>query len=351
MKADAKRGFVSGFDFRRSQAQRAATHELVASGSALTGSYLAMNAAATLLAGFGLLQNSPAVIIGAMLIAMLFGPLVGIALGLAEANLSLLGRSLLGEIVGAAWVLAIGYLVGMASLKLSLGSEILSRTSPNILDLLIGLVGGIAGGFTYVSTGLSGVVVGVAIATALVPPLTSCGILLAHRLPGLAAGAFLLFLANFTAIVIGAMIIFWLAGHRPHAADYAHKVLAPRLIALLLLAILSVHFTATFRRTVAQSLLESAIRKTLSTEIGKTPGARLVSVTLAPNRGATIARVVVRTPQPISPERVAFLNDLVNRVAGTAVELHVRSVMTAEATREGFVYEPQSWPSEDTSEH
>ena len=70
---------------------------MVASGSALTGAYLAMNAAATMLAGFGLLQNSPAVIIGAMLIAMLFGPLVGIALGLAEANLSLLGRSLLGE--------------------------------------------------------------------------------------------------------------------------------------------------------------------------------------------------------------------------------------------------------------
>src|SRR5215469_2178894 len=351
MKADAKWGFVSRFDFRRNEAQRSATHELVASGSALTGSYLAMNAAATLLAGFGLLQNSPAVIIGAMLIAMLFGPLVGIALGLAEANLSLLGRSLLGEIVGAAWVLAIGYLVGMASLKLSLGSEILSRTSPNILDLLIGLVGGIAGGFTYVSTGLSGVIVGVAIATALVPPLTSCGILLAHHLPGLAAGAFLLFLANFTAIVIGAMIVFWLAGHRPHAADYAHKVLAPRLIALLLLAVLSVHFTATFRRTIAQSLLESAIRKTLSTEIGKTPGARLLSVALAPGRGVTVAQVVVRTPQPVSPERVAFLNDLVNRVAGTAVELQVRSVMTAEATREGFVYEPQSWPTDDTSGH
>src|SRR5215469_2935653 len=146
MKADAKRGFVSGFDFRRSQAQRAATHELVASGSALTGSYLAMNAAATLLAGFGLLQNSPAVIIGAMLIAMLFGPLVGIALGLAEANIPLLARSLVSEIAGAAWVLAIGCAVGMASHNLSMGSEILSRTSPNILDLLIGLVGGIAGG-------------------------------------------------------------------------------------------------------------------------------------------------------------------------------------------------------------
>jgi uncharacterized hydrophobic protein (TIGR00271 family) len=308
-----------------------------------------MNAAATLLAGFGLLQNSPAVIIGAMLVAMLYGPLVGIALGLAEANLPVLGRSLRTEIAGAVWVLAVSYVIGMASRNVSIGTEILSRTSPNILDLLIGLVGGIAGAFTFTATGLTGVIVGVAIATALVPPLTSCGILLAHHLPGLAAGAFLLFLANFTAIVIGAMVVFWLAGHRSYAAPYAHKVLAPRLMALVLLAVLAVHFSMTFRRTIAQSLLESAIRKTLSSEIGRTPGARVVTVTLASRHGATVAWVVVRTPQPVSPEQVAHLNDLVNRVAGSTVDLHVRSVLTAEATREGYVYEPPSWPTEETS--
>jgi uncharacterized membrane protein len=216
-------------------------------------------------------------------------------------------------------------------------------------DLLIGLVGGIAGGFTYISTGLPGVIVGVAIATALVPPLTSCGILLAHHLPGLAAGAFLLFLANFTAIVIGAMVIFWLFGHRSYVAPYAHMVLAPRLVALVLLAMLGVHFTVTFHRIVAQSLLESAIRRTLTDEMEKVPGARVIAVTLEPHHGATVAWVVVRTPQAVSPERVGRLNDLVKRVVGTAVELHVRSVLAAEATREGYVYERQSWPTKETS--
>jgi uncharacterized hydrophobic protein (TIGR00271 family) len=347
MTMDGMSDFVSGFDFRRDDAQRSATRELVASGSVLSGSYLAMNAAATMLAGFGLLENSPAVIIGAMLIAMLFRPLVGIAMGLAEANLSLLGRSLFSEFVGAAWVLAISYVVGMASRNVPVASEILSRTSPNILDLLIGLVGGIAGGFTYVSTGLTGVLVGVAIATALLPPLTSCGILLAHHLPGLAVGAFLLFLADFTAIVIGAMMVFWLAGHRPYSSDFAYKVFAPRLIALILLAVLGFHFTITFRRTVAQSLLESTIRKTLSSEMDKVAGARVVTVTLLPGHGMTVASVVVRSPQPVPPQQVARLNDLVNRVAGSTVELHVRSVITAETTREGYVYQPEFWPTED----
>ena len=75
---DAKR-LLARFDPRRSEAQREATHRAVAAGSALTGSYLLMNAAATVMAGLGLLQNSAVVIIGAMLIAMLFGPIVGIA--------------------------------------------------------------------------------------------------------------------------------------------------------------------------------------------------------------------------------------------------------------------------------
>src|SRR6516162_8649632 len=110
-----KPSFLRRFEFRGNESQRSATREAVTSGAAITGSYLAMNAAAALLAGFGLLQNSPAVIIGAMLIAMLFGPLVGIALALAEANLALLGPSLLSEIVGASWVLAIGYVIGAAS--------------------------------------------------------------------------------------------------------------------------------------------------------------------------------------------------------------------------------------------
>jgi len=76
MMIDAKSGLISGLNPRRNEAQRLATRQSVASGSALTGSYLAMNAAATLMAGFGLLQNSPAVIIGAMLITMLFGPML-----------------------------------------------------------------------------------------------------------------------------------------------------------------------------------------------------------------------------------------------------------------------------------
>lgn len=131
------------------EARRAAIRGSVIAGAELTGSYLAMNVAAALIAGFGLMENSPAVIIGAMLIAMLFGPIIGIAMALAEADLRLLGRALKAELVGAICVLAIGCLIGLSMRHLTIGSEILNRTAPNLLDLLIALVGGLAGGFTF----------------------------------------------------------------------------------------------------------------------------------------------------------------------------------------------------------
>jgi len=343
---DAQADFISRIS-QLTDAKRATIRESVASSAALNGSYLAMNLAAALIAGFGLMENSPAVIIGAMLIAMLYGPIVGIALGLAEANLHLLRRALLAEIGGAVLVLAAGLLIGGSTRDLTIGSEILSRTSPSLVDLLIALVGGMAGGFTFVSTGLSSVVVGVAIATALVPPLTTCGILLARHLPAPAAGAFLLFLANFTAIALGAMIVFLLAGHRPAAADKAKTVLAPRLVCLALVLLLAFHLNGTLRRTSAQSIMQSNIRKALVLELAKIPGARLVDVALVQRDGKTTAWAVARTPEPISPEQVARLNDLASSVAGRDISLIMRSVITAETTRYGNVYEIEVHPGED----
>src|SRR5271169_1338852 len=114
----------------RIDSQRAAIRKSVTDGAALTFPYLAMNVAAALIAGFGLLENSPAVIIGAMLIAMLFGPIMGIAMSLVEADLHLPGRSPAAEIVGVACVLAVGFVIGISTRGLAIGSEIISRTSP-----------------------------------------------------------------------------------------------------------------------------------------------------------------------------------------------------------------------------
>jgi uncharacterized hydrophobic protein (TIGR00271 family) len=328
------------------ETRRATIRKSVTDGAALTSHYLAMNVAAAFIAGFGLMENSPAVIIGAMLIAMLYGPILGIALGLAEADLHLLGRALVAEVVGAICVLVIGCAIGLSTQHLAVGSEILNRTAPNLLDLLIALVGGLAGGFAFLSLSLSSVIVGVAIATALVPPLTTCGILLARGLPGAAMGAFLLFLANFSAIAFGAMIVLLLAGCRPPAAEKVQKVIVPRFLSVALLLALAIHLFGTLLRTSAQELLRSNVQKVLAEEIPKVPGARLADLKLVAKQGKTTAWVVIRTPQPFTPEQVAHLNDLVNAGVGRDIGLTVRSVITAETTRYENVYEPEVSPEE-----
>ena len=144
-------------------------------GAALDAPYVIMNVLATIVACYGLLENSAAVVIGAMLIAMLLGPISGIALALVAGDMTLLRKALLAELCGVLIVLATSFVLGKIHRDLPLGSQALSRTSPNILDLIIALAGGTAGAYATITPKMRASLVGIAIATALVPPLSSSG--------------------------------------------------------------------------------------------------------------------------------------------------------------------------------
>jgi uncharacterized hydrophobic protein (TIGR00271 family) len=323
-------------DLRRIQTRRS-TEEA----AALGGSYLLMNTAATLIAGFGLFEDSPAVIIGAMLIAALLGPIQGMAMALAEADLKLLRVSLTAELVGAASVLVLGMALGTIDRTSPLGHEILSRTAPNILDLLIGLVGGAAAAYAAATPRLGALAVGVAIATALVPPLTTCGILIARGLPALAEGAFLLFVANFIAIMFSAMVVFMILGHRATIAKPATPgragALIPRLVCLAILLLLGLHLLNVFQRTFGEATLRSKTRQLVEHELQRYPGSTLVDVTIQDRIGRTAALVVIKAPKPITSEETGQMNDLLNRMFGEPVDLHLRSEIAVETTRDGAV--------------
>ena len=139
-----------------------------------------MNGMAATIASYGLLANSPAVVIGAMIVAMLMGPIVGISLALVDSDTKTLLKSLLSLLSGAVTVLATAIIIGALHKDIPMTSEILVRTVPNFLDLMIALAGGAAGAYATVSFRSSLALVGVAIATALVPPLSSASILLAR---------------------------------------------------------------------------------------------------------------------------------------------------------------------------
>lgn len=151
---------------------------------------------AIFIASLGLNTNSTAVIIGAMLISPLMGPIIGIGLGIGITDFDLLKRSLRNLVIAAAFSMLTSTIYFLISPVAEGHSELLARTSPTIYDVLIGFFGGGAGIVAICSRSKGNVIPGVAIATALMPPLCTAGYGLATLQMHYFLGATYLFLIN-----------------------------------------------------------------------------------------------------------------------------------------------------------
>jgi len=162
---------------------------------------------AILIASIGLNINSPAVIIGAMLISPLMGPIVGIGYGIGIYDFALIRRSLVNLGIAAGISLATSTLYFLLTPLDEAQSELLARTTPTLWDVLIALAGGLAGMIGQTRREKSNVIPGVAIATALMPPLCTAGYGLANRDWSVFGGAFYLFSINCVFIAASAVIV------------------------------------------------------------------------------------------------------------------------------------------------
>lgn len=171
---------------------------------------------ATSIAGLGLLADSGAVVIGAMLVAPLMMPLLGGGLSLVQGNWPLWKNCQIAVLLGFLSALFIGVLLGLFArvLDMSLTAQLIARGEPSTLDLGIAFISGVAASYCLARPKLSGALAGVAIAAALVPPIATTGICLALGQFTVAQGAALLFGTNVVAIVLGAAVNFYIAGIR-----------------------------------------------------------------------------------------------------------------------------------------
>ena len=178
--------------------------------------YFALMLLSAAIAAFGLVNDSAAVVIGAMLVAPLMTPILAVAAAIVHGWGRRALESLLivggGALAGIGVGIAIGWLIPSLHTGLPLPDELLARTGPNLVDLFIALAAGAAGGFVTVRTEASGALPGVGIAVALVPPLATIGITIGVGEWGLAWGAVLLFATNLVAIVLAAGAVLVAAG-------------------------------------------------------------------------------------------------------------------------------------------
>ena len=182
-------------------------------------------ALAAAIATFGLLTNSAATIIGAMIIAPLMNPIASLAYALVVLSPRLLERAIITLLTGIVLVIAIAYLTTELLGLTTVGSEILGRTTPNSLDLGVALAAGAAAAFANTRRSIASALPGVAISVALVPPLSVVGIGLCLGQLGteiavskgvesnIAAGSFILFVTNLAGIVFSGSLVFLLQGY------------------------------------------------------------------------------------------------------------------------------------------
>ena len=177
--------------------------------------FFALMVLSTVIAAIGLEQNSAAVVIGAMLVAPMMTPLLGLGLALVQGNPVLARISLRAVLLGLGVSLLVGFLTGLLTPGFDEPTrEMLGRGGPGHLDLFVAFASGLAAAYASSRPGLLAALPGVAIAAALVPPIATSGLALSIGDFHLAAGALLLFVINMVTIVLASMVSLWVVGLR-----------------------------------------------------------------------------------------------------------------------------------------
>ncbi|WP_280535892.1 TIGR00341 family protein [Halopenitus sp. POP-27] len=294
--------------------------------------YVLMTVISAVIATAGLLLDSPATVVGSMVIAPLIGPAMSAAVGTVVDDDELFGRGVRLQILGV--LLAVGsaavFAAGLRTLNLVPPgldplalAEVSERLAPNVLVLAVALGAGIAGVLSLM-TGVSSALVGVMIAVALIPPAAAVGIGIAFGIPRLALGAGVLVLVNVLSINLAALVVLWYEGYRPDSwfrEAEAKSALLKRATALLAaIAILSIFLGGVTYDTYVATTTEQDVREAVESELelaeaqldlidlemhrtGSIPPLRTerVVITVGSEPGTTVSGLAARLDDRIEP--------------------------------------------------
>ena len=229
--------------------------------SKLNLNFIFLSVASCIIATCGLLLNSSAVIIGAMIVAPLMLPLRGLALGAMKGDVFLFRRGITTLLVGTLLSVVLSAMIGaVASIPFTeFSPEILARTQPNLFDLVIALAAGAVGGFAKLRREVSDAIAGTAIAVALMPPLCVVGLSLSQGATFAARGAFLLYATNLLGITLACMLVFIWEGYYVEKIRMARALLYTVLLTLPIILPLSISLGQLLRQTRLQSTLRSIL--------------------------------------------------------------------------------------------
>lgn len=305
-------------------------------GSRPTLVYYVLLGISELIAGFALIIDSDATLIGANVVAPLMTPIFGISLGLLRGDSRLLRKALLAEFGGAALGVVLCAGLGLLPLGGEASPALLAQTRPTLIDLLVAALAGFAGVLAMIDRRISPVLPGVAIATALNPPIAAIGLCLAAGSLAGAWGAFLLFSANVLAILgVGAVLFLW-SGFVTRSevgplAGLVRRFAGASLGLLLVSTLLTLHLL----RLVRDIRTDGTVRAVLEDALSHVPNTALEGFESSRADDGLDVLSTVRTPRVIEPGEVERIQERLAAALHAPVRLFVRSLVTADVSATG----------------
>ncbi|NET35951.1 MAG: DUF389 domain-containing protein [Cyanothece sp. SIO1E1] len=291
--------------------------------SRLTLNFIVLIISSCLIATFGLVVDSPAVIIGAMIIAPLMLPLRGFAFAALEGDLELLRNSFVSIVVGTLIGVTFAWLAGGIIGLPEFGTEVLARTQPTLIDLLIAIVAGGISGYAKIRPELGDALPGTAIAVALMPPICTVGLTLSQGQWSYSQGAFLLYVTNLLGITMACMLIYVLAGY---ARGYGKNSQLSRPLSWgvtsVLIILLIIPLGISLWQLIEQTRINDSIRRILvqASPIGER-SMELLGTEISLDQTPPSILVIVRSAEPVTPEQVDKVETLIENQVGKSFKI------------------------------
>ncbi len=276
--------------------------------------YFVLIVLSCIIATLGLLLNSGAVVIGAMLVAPLMSPIFAFSLGLVLGDVRLMRLSIEAVFKGVALAVIIAAFIGVLSPFKELTGEIMARTQPTLLDLAVALASGMAGAYALARKDVSAALPGVAIAAALMPPLGAVGLGLSLGDARVAGGASLLFAANIAAISLAGVIVFMLLGIRPQIwrPETQRQIWRGLIGFFLLLLVIAIPLAVIMSGIVRDTAARQAVQRVLKAQI-TSQGGELVEFEYRKEKDGLVVIATVRSDQPFDQAAVDNLAEALSR--------------------------------------
>ncbi|MFC5134423.1 MULTISPECIES: TIGR00341 family protein [Haloferacaceae] len=307
--------------------------------------YVLMTVISAVIATAGLLLDSPATVVGSMVIAPLIGPAMSAAIGTVVDDEEMFRRGVRMQVLGVVVAVAAATLFAVALRTLGLVppgldplelAEVAERLAPNVLVLAVAIGAGVAG-IVSLMTGVSATLVGVMIAVALIPPAAAVGIGIAFSIPRLVLGAGVIVAVNVLSINLAALVMLWYEGYRPERwfrEDDARAAVVKRVAVLVAaIAVLSVFLGGVTYDSYVATTTETDVRNAVGDELATLdPEAELLELEIErtgtiPPRETDRVIVTVGAPPGVSIDGVATgLEARIERVTGETPGVEVRLV-------------------------